>query len=160
MDLVQGCALTAASVAALIDVRSRRIPNWLTLGTLFLGLGLNAWLHGFGGLTTAIFGAALGFALLVPFYVMRVMGAGDVKLLSALGALVGAQALVSVAVYAALVGGAISLLILTARGQLLAGVSDVFVGRRFPRLSGATAPYGVAIAGGMYLSQILPGVLG
>jgi prepilin peptidase CpaA len=160
MDLVQGCALVAASVAAAIDVRSRRIPNWLTFGTLLVGVLLNVGLHGFGGLLTAISGAALGLVLLLPFYVMRVMGAGDVKLLTAVGALLGAQALVSVAVYAALVGGAMSLAILTARGQLLAGVSDVFVGHRLPRLSGATAPYGVAIAAGVYLSLILPGVLG
>ena len=160
MDLVHGVALSSASVAALIDLRTRRIPNWLTFGTLLVGVLLNVWLHGFGGLLTAISGAALGLALLLPFFVMRVMGAGDVKLLAAIGALLGAQALANVAIYAALVGGAMSLAILTARGQLLVGVSDVFLGHRFPRLSGATAPYGVAIAAGVYLSLILPPVFG
>jgi len=160
MDLVHGVALSAASVAALIDVRTRRIPNWLTFGTLLVGVLLNVGLYGFGGLLTAISGAALGLALLLPFFVMRVMGAGDVKLLAAIGALLGAQALANVAIYAALVGGAMSLAILTARGQLLVGVSDVFLGHRFPRLIGATAPYGVAIAAGVYLSLILPPVFG
>jgi prepilin peptidase CpaA len=162
MELVQGCALSAASVAALIDVWSRRIPNWLTFGTLLLGVAINAWLHGFGGALTAIAGAALGAAILLPFYAMRAMGAGDVKLLAALGALLGPTALLSVAIYGALVGGAMSVVILLARGRLLLGVGAVLVSRRLPHLSlsGATAPYGVAIAGGVYLSLLLPSVLG
>jgi prepilin peptidase CpaA len=160
MELVQGCALSAASVAAIIDVRTRRIPNWLTFGTLVLGVVINAWLHGFSGALTAIAGAGLGAALLLPFYFMRAIGAGDVKLLAALGALLGPTALLSVAVYGALVGGAMSLVILLARGRLLLGIGEVFVLRRLPALSGATAPYGVAIAGGVYLSLMLPSVVG
>ena len=160
MELVQGCALSAASVAAVIDVWSRRIPNWLTFGTLVLGVLINVWLHGFGGALTAIAGAGLGAALLLPFYLIRAMGAGDVKLLAALGALLGPSALISVAVYGALVGGAMSLVILLARGRLLLDIGEVFVLRHLPALSGATAPYGVAIAGGVYLSVLLPSVLG
>src|SRR5215467_6062427 len=106
MELVQGFAISAASVAALIDVWSRRIPNWVTFGTLLGGVLINAWLHGFSGALFALGGAALGLALLLPFYVMRAIGAGDVKLLAALGALIGPTALISVAVYGALVGGA------------------------------------------------------
>jgi prepilin peptidase CpaA len=160
MELVQGCALSVASVAAVIDVRSRRIPNWLTFGTLVLGVVINAWLHGFSGALTAIAGAGLGAALLLPFYLLRAMGAGDVKLLAALGALLGPSALLSVAVYGALVGGAMSLSILLVRGRLLLGVGEALVSRRLPSLSGATAPYGVAIAGGVYLSMLLPSVIG
>jgi prepilin peptidase CpaA len=160
MELVQGCALAAASVAALIDVWSRRIPNWLTFGTLVLGVVINVWLHGFSGAVTAIAGAGLGAALLLPFYFMRAIGAGDVKLLAALGALLGPAALLSVAVYGALVGGAMSMVILFARGRLLLGVGEALVSRRFPALSGATAPYGVAIAGGVYLSLFLPSIFG
>ena len=160
MELVQGCALSAASLAAVIDVWTRRIPNWLTFGTLVLGVVINAWLHGFGGALTAIAGAGLGAAILLPFYLLRAMGAGDVKLLAALGALLGPSALLSVAVYGALVGGAMSLVILLARGRLVAGVGEVFIAHRLPHLSGATAPYGVAIAGGVYLSMLLPSVIG
>jgi prepilin peptidase CpaA len=162
MELAQGLALSATSVAALIDVRTRRIPNWLTFGTLAAGVLLNAWLHGFSGAAFAVTGAGLGLVMLLPFFVLRAIGAGDVKLLAAVGALLGAQALVSVAVYGALVGGAMSLVILTMRGRFLAlGVfEDVLINCRLPRLSGATAPYGVAIACGVYLSLVLPGVLG
>ena|SRR5438067_7771496 len=159
MELVQGCAVSAASLAALIDVWSRRIPNWVTFGTLLAGVLINAWLHGFGGALSAVEGALLGLAILVPFYAIRAMGAGDVKLLAAVGSLIGPQALVSVAVYGALIGGAMSVVILLRRGLLGRTVGDMLSGA-MPRPSGATAPYGVAIASGVYLSLVLPAVLG
>jgi len=160
VELIQGCALLAASVAAAFDVWSRRIPNWLTFGTLLVGIALNVALHGFSGLISALAGIVLGAAMLLPFYVVGAMGAGDVKLLAALGALLGPQQLVSVAVYGAIVGGVMSLILLALRGEVLAGWGASVLARRAPRLSGLTAPYGVAIASGVYLSMILPGVLG
>lgn len=159
MELVQGCAISAASLAALIDLWSRRIPNWVTFGTLLGGVAINAWLHGFGGAMLALAGAALGLALLSPFYYIRAIGAGDVKLLAAVGSLIGPQALVSVAVYGALVGGAISVVILLRRRLLARTLGDMLRGA-LPRRSGVMAPYGVAIASGVYLSLLLPSVLG
>ncbi|MBV8715942.1 MAG: prepilin peptidase [Chloroflexi bacterium] len=158
MELVQGCAVSAASVAALIDVWSRRIPNWVTFGTLLGGVLINAWLHGFSGALLALTGAGLGLALLLPFYMMRAIGAGDVKLLAAIGALIGPSMLVSVAVYGALVGGAMSVFVLVRRRLLLRTLGDMLAGEVRAR-SGATAPYGVAIASGMYLSLLLPAVI-
>jgi prepilin peptidase CpaA len=158
MELVQGCAISAASVGALIDVWSRRIPNWVTFGTLLGGVLINAWLHGFSGVLMALAGAVLGLAILLPFYAMRAIGAGDVKLLAAIGALVGPSMLVSVAVYGALVGGAMSVFVLARRRLLLRTVGDMLSGN-VQRRSGATAPYGVAIASGMYLSLLLPAVI-
>lgn len=159
MELVQGCAVSAASLAAVIDIWTRRIPNWVTFGTLLGGVLINAWLHGFGGAINALEGAGLGLALLLPFYVMRAIGAGDVKLLAAVGSLLGPQALVSVAIYGALVGGAISVVVLLRRRLLVRTLGDMLHGG-LPRLSGATAPYGVAIASGVYLSLMLPAVIG
>ena len=159
MELVQGCALSAASVAAIIDVLSRRIPNWVTFGAFFGGVLINAWLYGADGILGAMAGAALGALLLLPLYLIHAMGAGDVKLLAGLGALLGPQLLFSVAIYGALVGGLISVVILLARGRLFVALEEIFVQRRPPTLSGATAPYGVAIASGVYLSLMLPAVL-
>ena len=159
MELVQGCAISSASLAAVIDVWSRRIPNWVTFGTLLAGVLINAWLHGFGGAINSLGGAALGLGMLLPFYAMRAIGAGDVKLLAAVGALVGPQALVSVAIYGALVGGAMSVFILVRRGLLTRTLGDMLNGT-LPRRSGAKAPYGLAIASGVYLSLMLPAVIG
>jgi prepilin peptidase CpaA len=159
MELVQAFALSAASVAAFIDVWSRRIPNWVTFGTLAAGVLINVWLHGFGGATTAITGAFLGLAMLLPFYAMRAIGAGDVKLLAAIGSLVGPQALISIAVYGALAGGVMSVVILVRRGLLAYTLGDMLRGA-LPSRSGLKAPYGLAIALGVYLSLMLPGIGG
>jgi len=159
-QLAQAYAVSAASVAAVIDVWSRRIPNWITFGTFVVGLILNVWLSGLDGALMSITGAALGMALLLPFYLVRAIGAGDLKLLGALGAVTGPQVLVSVAIYGAIAGGLLSVVILLIRGRLLVALNDLFVLHRPPATSGVTAPYGVAIASGVYLSLILPSVLG
>lgn len=152
-------AAVAASVAAILDLRSRRIPNWLTAGALVAGVLLNGWLGGPAGAGASLVGAAIGLAILLPFYAMHVMGAGDVKLLAALGSLLGPHLLVSVAIYGALAGGAMSIVILLARGRLFIALQELFIQHRPPTPSGATAPYGVAIASGVYMALLLPAVI-
>jgi prepilin peptidase CpaA len=160
-------AAIISTVALLVDVRQRRIPNWLTGSGLLLGFGVHAvtgeladGLSGAvsGGLVS-LTGAAIGLGMLVPFYMLKAMGAGDVKLLAALGAILGPQALVSVAVYGALVGGVQSLLVLAAQGRLAPVLHHVLVTGVVPARSGAKAPYAVALAAGVYLALILPPVL-
>jgi prepilin peptidase CpaA len=149
-----------AAVAACTDLRWRRVPNWLTLSAALLGLAVNVALDGLLGGMTAVLGLGLGLALLLPFYMLRAVGAGDVKLLAAFGALLGPQALVSVALYGAVVGGLMSAAILLGRGRLMLALNELVVQRTLPSRSGATAPYGVAIASGVFLSMLLPAVVG
>lgn len=156
MTLVPLLAVAVAGGAACADLRWRRIPNWLTLGTAILGLGLNVALGGLPAGLAALGGLALGLALLLPFYVLRAVGAGDVKLLAALGALLGPQALISVALYGAVVGGLMSAVILLGRGRLMLALNELVVQRSLPSRSGATAPYAVAIASGVYLTLLFP----
>jgi prepilin peptidase CpaA len=160
MELAQGCAVSAASVAAIADVWSRRIPNWVTFGTLALGLLLNTYLRGEEGAALALVGALLGIGLLLPFYAVGGVKAGDVKLLGAVGAVLGPQALVSVALYGALAGGLRSAVILLRRGYLRLAFGDVVEQHRLPRSSGATGAFGVVIAAGVILSVFLPSVVG
>jgi prepilin peptidase CpaA len=160
ISLVLGLAAAIATAAALMDLHTRRIPNWLTASTVCLGVAVNVWLAGIAGGVSALGGAALGLAILLPFYVLRAMGAGDVKLLAALGALVGPMALVSVAAYGALVGGVIAAVMLARRGRLAFALNEMIVQQQLPSKSGQTAPYGVAIASGVYLAMLLPRVLG
>jgi prepilin peptidase CpaA len=161
MDVVASTIATAAaSLAAVVDVRSRRIPNWLTGSLVLGGLVFNLWRGGMVGVGLALAGAALGLAILLPFYAVRAIGAGDVKLLAGLGAILGPQALLSVAIYAALAGGVISAIMLARGGRLLSVMREMLIEHRPPTRGGATAPYGLAIASGMYLSLVLPGVLG
>jgi prepilin peptidase CpaA len=154
-------AAAVASLAAVIDIRTRRIPNWLTLATLLVGLGMHIVRFGvLGGVPIALGGVILGLCLLLPFYVIRAIGAGDVKLLAALGALVGPHEVLSVTLYAALVGGLISVVMLARRHQLRRSLADIVTRPTRLTRGGAKAPYGVAIAAGVYLSILLPSIVG
>jgi prepilin peptidase CpaA len=82
-------AMLLALVAGFTDFRSRRIPNWLTVPGLVIGVAVNIWVGGWGGLKASLLGAGLGLLLLLPFVALRSLGAGDWKLAGALGAFVG-----------------------------------------------------------------------
>src|SRR5260370_7182149 len=78
-------------VAAVFDIRFRRIPNWLVVAGFCSGLALNVFFFRVDGLILALLGAALAFAVYLPFFALRAMGAGDVKLMIAIGAFMGAR---------------------------------------------------------------------
>ncbi len=82
-------ALCFVALAGWFDWRSRRIPNWLTLPGLLLGLALNTLAWGAPGIKSALAGAGLSLVVLLPFVLLRGLGAGDWKLMGALGALLG-----------------------------------------------------------------------
>src|ERR1700722_11609734 len=77
------------AIAAVFDIRSRRIPNWLVLAGIIVGLAWNVYSSGWSGLLRASEGLGLGFVLYFPLYLIRARGAGDVKLLAAVGAIAG-----------------------------------------------------------------------
>src|SRR5690242_11677682 len=78
--------------AAIYDVRYRRIPNWLTVMGVAVGLLLNSFLYpGWPGLRLGLLGLAVAFGVYFVLYALRAMGAGDVKLMAAIGAMVGWQ---------------------------------------------------------------------
>ena len=86
IDVVMtGAVLIALALAAREDVLRHRIPNALNAAALLLGLGLASLAGGWGGFVDSVGGAATGFAALIPFYLRRGMGAGDVKLMAAAG---------------------------------------------------------------------------
>src|SRR5437868_13386578 len=79
-------ASAVAAAAAVVDVRQHRIPNWLTYPTMVGGLGLRSYYFGWHGLLSAVGGCLLAAGIVFLFYAVRAMGAGDLKLLAALGA--------------------------------------------------------------------------
>src|ERR1700752_991633 len=78
-----------AVVIAYMDIRYRRIPNKLVLITLLGGIGLNTYFDGTHGLLLSLEGFGLAFAVMFFFHVFGTLGAGDVKLFAALGAVNG-----------------------------------------------------------------------
>ena len=94
-----------ALVAGWTDFRSRRIPNWLTVPGLLLGIAANSWLRGWPGTRDSLLGAGLGLLLLLPFVWIRSLGAGDWKFVGALGAFLGPPNLLTVLLLGILVNG-------------------------------------------------------
>jgi len=92
------------------DTLYAKIPNVFSLLLALSGFGLHFWQEGAIGLWTALLGLLVGFALLLTPYLLGGMGAGDVKALAALGALLGAGATLQVALYMFLAGGVMSIL--------------------------------------------------
>ena len=102
-------ALGLAICAGWLDWRSRRIPNWLTVPALFGGLLANTLAEGWTGTKASLEGAGLGLALLLPFVLLRGLGAGDWKLMGALGAWIGPSRLIVVLLGTVLIAGAMAI---------------------------------------------------
>jgi prepilin peptidase CpaA len=105
-------AAVPALVAGWTDWRSRRIPNWLTVPALFAGILLNSWAGGWLGVKESLLGAGLGLGLLLPFVLLRSLGAGDWKLVGALGAFLGPSRLLSVLLGTLLVAGLMAVVLI------------------------------------------------
>jgi prepilin peptidase CpaA len=118
-------ALLLALIAGILDWRYRRIPNWLTVSGAVAGIALNTILYRWPGLKTAVTGIALGLALLLPFVLIRSLGAGDWKLAGALGACLGPSQLMSVLIGTILVAGVMALILVIAKGRLKQTLSNI-----------------------------------
>lgn len=119
--------LALVLAAAAYDVRYRRIPNWLTGAGVLAGLGLNAFLRQswpgglasiWPGLWFSLKGFLLAFGIYMLLYLLHAMGAGDVKLMGAVGALVGVADWFGIFIVTAIVGGVIALIVVLLRGRL------------------------------------------
>jgi prepilin peptidase CpaA len=105
------------TVAAAYDIRYRRIPNWLVLAGIVAGFAFNSS-DGLSGLGRAAAGLGLGFILYFPLYILRARGAGDVKLLAAVGAIIGPGNCFRVFFLTAILGGLIALIWLLFKGRV------------------------------------------
>lgn len=152
------------------DLRTRRIPNYLTFGLALAGFGFQLGWSGVPGLGNAFLGLATGFGLLIIPYILGGMGAGDVKALAALGAWLGPYRTMQLFIYMAVAGGLMALGILLWRGRLWAGIRgsvtlliNGILCRHLPepqpevdpQAKQDAIPYGVALALGMVALVIL-----
>lgn len=104
-------AVIVACAASVCDLRTRRIPNALTFGAALAAVAFHGVSGGAAGLMSSGAGWVVGIALFLPFFALRGLGGGDVKLLGALGAWLGPAAVVLVALYSALVGGVFAVIV-------------------------------------------------
>jgi len=118
MTVFQGAAIATAAVAVAWDLTTRRIPNVLTFGAAAVAVVVHLYLDGWVGAGTSVGGWLAGAALFFPFFALRGMGAGDVKLLAALGAWLGPAGAVWVALFASIAGGVMALAVSACTGYL------------------------------------------
>jgi prepilin peptidase CpaA len=156
--------VTLLAVAAAIDWRTYRVPNWLTVGGMAFGLLYHAAVHGLGsGLLPALGGLAAGLALLLPLYALRIMGAGDVKLMAMVGAFLGISQIAQVVLCTFVAGGVAALAFAIwhrAVRRMTANVADIAQSMAFAAIVGVRTspelsrpsigrlPYAVSIAAG------------
>ena len=151
------------------DIRSRRIPNPIVMALGLGGIAFSVLTTAVGeGLVRGLSGSATGLAIWLPFWLLGMIGAGDVKLFAAAGGWLGPWGAVQGALAAALLGGVLTVgwlvwergLAHTARGLVLWWASRGATGARSPRLVAEprhSVPYGVALALGVSLVAWLPG---
>jgi prepilin peptidase CpaA len=155
------------AIAAGFDVRTRRIPNLLCVAFLFVGLVLRAVTGGLGALALGLAGAAIGVALLLAPFALRLLGGGDVKLLGAIGGWLGVATIFHAALFGLALLGALSiammLVVPAIRRSAMPGLLSALLTRSVPRVEERKAshqvPAGAALAVGAILAAIYFGGL-
>ena len=159
--------LGVAGIGALSDVASRRIPNWLTYSGMLIGIAAHA-LQGWRGLGDSIAGGLIAGGAFLVFFLVHAMGAGDVKLITAIGCLVGLTGSVEIVLASAIAGGIFAIVFSLWQGKLRTVLANVYDLIRFHAVAGAEVhpslnlsnpqaarlPYGVAIAAGVLYSAL------
>jgi prepilin peptidase CpaA len=153
-------ALMLAIAAAVWDVRQHRIPNWLTLPGIVAGMVLRSALLGWKGFGSAVAGCFLAGGVLFLFYMIRAMGAGDVKLMAGIGSFVGPGQAMNIVLATAICGGILGVVYALYRGRMWSTVKNVASILKFHAWAGVQphpefnldnpevlrVPYGLAIA--------------
>jgi prepilin peptidase CpaA len=152
-------------IAAIFDVKYRKIPNMVTIPTIIAGLAYHSWFNGIEGFLHSTGGTLLGMAFLIVFYLAGKMGAGDVKLLGAAGSILGPAGVFKAFVFTAMIGGIYAIIILVISRHFLDLIGRTWQSMKLSLLiRSPVAPterkatpvicYGIAIALGTSLSMV------
>ncbi len=156
-----------AIIITYYDVRYRRIPNPFVLATLASGLAINSIFGGLAGLYASLGGCALAFVLMFLLHIFGAMGAGDVKLFAAVGAVTGASFVLPTFLVVILTGGLLGVVsiiragaVITTMQRVLQILVGLLPGWEMPKFAVPpdrrhTIPYGVAITIGSIISTAI-----
>ncbi|RMG01768.1 MAG: prepilin peptidase [Planctomycetota bacterium] len=162
-------------VAAWIDGRQLKVPNWITFPLIVSGWVASGVMFGWSGLGWSLLGTAVGLGLLLPAYAIGGMGAGDVKLLAGVGAWVGMTHTLWAFAISAIVGAVLAVIMVLAKGkwrhhqnQFFGILMEIFYIRDPEKLAAIAAerkprmmllPYGIPIAIGTIAYFAFTGML-
>lgn len=154
-------------LATVWDLKTRRIPNAITFSSMIIGIALNLYLSGIGGFKNSIVGLTIGILLLVIPFALGGIGAGDVKLLAAIGAINGGTFALYTFLYSSIAGAVIAVGYVFMRRQIsLALETTTIIVRNIPAIlrgghesaafsAGIKFPYGTAILVGTVAAYLL-----
>jgi prepilin peptidase CpaA len=126
-EMIWALALAFTLYAGWLDSSTRRIPNWLTMSGLFVGIAVHSILAGWHGAVMALEGAGLGLLILLPLVLLRALGAGDWKLMGAVGAFVGPVMLWFVLLASVLVAGLMAVAMMIRAGRVRETLRNVWL---------------------------------
>lgn len=154
--------IALGGAAAAWDITTRRVPNVLTCGAGALALVYSAMYGGGAGLLSSALGGLTGLALFFPLFALGGMGAGDVKLLAALGAWLGPTGAFWTAIWAGIIGGGLAVVVAIARDYLRQAVGNIWLLTGVWRTAGIrpTAGLTLADAAGPRLAYAVPIAIG
>ena len=116
--LAVAVVVAATVTAAVVDLRTRRVPNVLTMSVALVGVALAAAGLGRVGIGASIAGCLIGLASMLPGHLIGATGGGDVKLFASMGTLLGPTATIRAFIAMAIAGGVIAILVAVRRGRL------------------------------------------
>jgi prepilin peptidase CpaA len=120
-------ALAFALYAGWVDWRTRRIPNWLTVTGFATGIAVNSILGGWRGTLASLAGAGLALGILLPLVLLRGFGAGDWKLMGAVGALLGWRPMLFVLLAGIVTSGLMGVIQMIVTKRVKATLLNVFM---------------------------------
>lgn len=162
-DLSTVFLLIALLVAVVTDTGRNRIPNWLTFGVLVSGLCMQTVFLGTDGLLAGLAGSGTGLVLLLPFFLLGGMGAGDVKMMAAIGSFIGAEPVLLAAAISLCLAGLYAVILIIVKGEwtpflqryLVTFQTRHYVAPDPDSIAHKRFPFALAIAGGTLTSLAL-----
>ncbi|MEK6677374.1 MAG: A24 family peptidase [Planctomycetota bacterium] len=143
-------------LASWIDYAQRRVPNWLNLSLILAGFAVQGWFFGWSGMSAGLIGMLTGFGLLIIPWMMHGMGAGDVKLLSAIGVWLGSWLTLCSFMLGAVIGAVAAMVMIMSTGRLrMACVNMGIIMNKCSRPETMFSEFGSAKSFGA-TSQLLP----
>jgi prepilin peptidase CpaA len=139
VTLIQTAAVVFAGVACVTDLRDGRIPNALTFGAILVAFVVHTILPQGQGLAHVSFGTLVGLAVFFPFFALGGMGAGDVKLMAAIGAWLGPGLALLTALYGAVAGGVLAVVVAFSAGYLKTAFVNLWRMVTYWRINGLSA---------------------